>query len=43
MEGGDLRSSSSLYTDPTLPKQPSDANFVSKVDFSIGMPLYFLG
>lgn len=43
MEGGDLRSSSSLYTGPTLPTQTSNANFVSQVDFSIGMLLYFLG
>jgi hypothetical protein len=26
-----------------LPKETSDANFVSQADFSTGMPLYFLG
>lgn len=39
----DLKSSCSLYTHSILPKQPSEANFVSQVDSSIGIPLYFLG
>lgn len=26
-----------------FPKQPSDENFISQTDFSVGMPLYFLG